>query len=211
MAQQYKIPQNLDIEDKILGPFTLKQVLYLVTSGITVYVLFNIIGISNFPLFLIISIPIAVMTLALVFVKINERPFLDFFFYFLQFAREPKQKKWAKSTKIKTFDVTAKLSEEEQADQKKLAQMAKRGVVQSQLSQMATLLDTRGWVKGDIGEGGVAGRIAASSDGALEPKKLIQEGEELDDIFSDIEGAVKNIKVVAQEEELSERLKDILG
>lgn len=205
MAQQYKIPQNLDIEDKILGPFTLKQFLYIIVGGIIVYVLFNIIGTKNLTLFILISLPIAALVLALVFVQINGRPFVDFFFYFSEFLKDPREKKWIKATKIKTFNVTAKMSEDEEANQKTLARLAKRGIVQSQLTQMATLLDTRGWDQGSV----------TMSDNGPTVTKLVKDDEELDDIFTDIEGAVENLQASDEEEsrygDLEERLKGLVG
>ena len=47
MPDQYKIPQNIDVEDKILGPFTLKQFLYIMVGGILIYVFFNMINIDG--------------------------------------------------------------------------------------------------------------------------------------------------------------------
>ena len=91
---QYKIPQNLDIEDKILGPFTLKQFLYMIVGGVSIYILFNILVPISFMAFLIPAIPIALVTLAFVFVKINERPFAEFIIYFLEFAKDAKLKRW---------------------------------------------------------------------------------------------------------------------
>ena len=204
MSNQYKIPQNLDIEDKILGPFTLKQFLYMIVGGVVVYVLFNIIGTTNIMLFMVISTPIIAMVLALVFIKINGRPFVDFFFYFIQFIRDPRQKRWIKSTKIKIFNVTAKMSENENISQKAMARLAKRGIVQSQLTQMATLLDTRGWDQGSV----------TMSESGPSLTKMVKDEEDLDDMFTDLEGAMENLQSGAEESsygDLEERLKALLG
>lgn len=214
MANQYKIPQNLDIEDKILGPFTLKQFLYIIVGGITIYVLFNIIGIKNLTLFLAISIPIALLVLALVFIKINERPFVDFIFYFLQFLKEPRERRWIKSTKIRTFEAMVKVSEEEQQSQKELARLAKQGIVRSRLADMAMVLDTRGWTQSDVTRGELTGRIVSSVEEKALATKLVREDEKLDDIFSDLREAVGELQAGVEEEkygELGERLKGLLG
>jgi hypothetical protein len=70
--RQYQVPQFIDIEDKIIGPLTIKQFLYLVAGGgicVIAYYLFN------FIFFLIITAPVALLALALAFVKINGVPF----------------------------------------------------------------------------------------------------------------------------------------
>ena len=93
MAQEYKIPQKIDIEDKILGPFTLKQFLYMIGGGITIYFLFLVFGTTNFIVFIAISIPIALLVLALVFIQVNGRNFIQFIQYFALFVFDVKNKK----------------------------------------------------------------------------------------------------------------------
>ena len=70
--KQFQIPQFITIEDKVIGPFTIKQFLYLAFGA-------GIIGITYFFFQSFISIPVALLvgTLAgsLAFLKINEQPF----------------------------------------------------------------------------------------------------------------------------------------
>ncbi|MDD5731453.1 MAG: PrgI family protein [Patescibacteria group bacterium] len=212
MPDQYKIPQNIDVEDKILGPFTLKQFLYIMGGGIIIYVLFNIFAKTNLILFLVISIPIAIAVLMLVFVKVNERPFLDFFFYFIAYLQDPKEKKWIKSTKVKEFKITAKISEAEEAKQKEIADLSRRGIVRSQLQQMAIVLDSRGWSRESLDQE-LKGRVASSVEEKSVVRQKFAEEENLADMFSDIEGAVTTLKSGVQEESasnLAERLKILL-
>lgn len=69
--KQYQVPQFINVEDRIIGPFTLKQFLYLLgAAGVAVVglVLFNIF------VFIILAAPIAVFFIALAFVKISNQP-----------------------------------------------------------------------------------------------------------------------------------------
>jgi len=71
---EYQVPQFIEVEDKIFGPFTLKQFIY-VGGGIglcTVLVLY-------LPLFLgiILAIPVAALAGALAFYKVNNKSFID--------------------------------------------------------------------------------------------------------------------------------------
>lgn len=212
MPDQYKIPQNIDVEDKILGPFTLKQFLYIMAGGISIYILFNIFFTTNPILFLAISVPIAIVTLTLVFVKVNERPFVDFFFYFITYIQDSKEKKWIKSTKIKEFKVTARVSDDEKQKQDEMSKLARRGIAISQLSQMAVVLDSKGWSKESLG-GELKGRISSSSEEKSDFRQKFSEEENMDDMFSDIEGAVTGLQTGIQEKnvgDLAERLKILL-
>lgn len=70
---QFQVPQFIEIEDKIFGPFTFKQFLYLVGGGGISFVIWQ-----AFPAFiaLLIAGPIIALSLALAFYKNNNRPFI---------------------------------------------------------------------------------------------------------------------------------------
>lgn len=71
---RFQVPQFIDIEDKIFGPFTWKQFLYLAGGAGISYVLYQIL-----PLFfaVILIIPVAGLALALTFIKVNNKPFVS--------------------------------------------------------------------------------------------------------------------------------------
>jgi len=70
---QYQVPQFIEIEDKIFGPFTLKQFLYLAGGGGLCLMFFTLL-----PLWLAIPlmIPVAGFAAALAFYQVNGRPFI---------------------------------------------------------------------------------------------------------------------------------------
>lgn len=74
---QFRVPQFIDIEDKIFGPFTFKQFAYLIGGGGLVYILFRILP---FWIAIIPMLLVAGLTLLLTFYKINNKPFI----YYLQ-------------------------------------------------------------------------------------------------------------------------------
>ena len=69
---QFEVPQFIEIEDKIFGPLTWRQFLYVGGGGLMVAVLF-----LTMPLivFILIGLPIAGLSFALAFYPINNRPF----------------------------------------------------------------------------------------------------------------------------------------
>lgn len=70
---RFQIPQFIDVEDKIFGPFTLKQFIYLAGGASVALVATTFFGVF---LGLIISSPIVIFSAALAFYRINNRPFI---------------------------------------------------------------------------------------------------------------------------------------
>lgn len=71
---EYQVPQFIEVEDKIFGPFTLKQFIYVAGGvGLCAIVLLYL------PLWLgiIIALPVGAFTAALAFYKINNKPFVE--------------------------------------------------------------------------------------------------------------------------------------
>lgn len=72
---RFEVPQFIEVEDKIVGPFTWKQFVYLAGGAGAVLVLF-----FTLPLFLfaLIGMPIGALSGFLAFHQINNRPFSEF-------------------------------------------------------------------------------------------------------------------------------------
>ncbi len=70
---QFKVPQFLDIEDKIFGPFTFRQFVYLAGGAGLCFMLFRLLGlyIGGIPI-----IMVAGFSLALAFYRPNNKPFI---------------------------------------------------------------------------------------------------------------------------------------
>ena len=71
---QFQVPQFIEVEDKIFGPLTAKQFVYL-AGGIGFFVAMWLI--LPFFLAVLIGAPVAMFGAALAFYKINERPFIS--------------------------------------------------------------------------------------------------------------------------------------
>lgn len=99
---QYKVPQNIDLEDKIVGPFTMKQFVYLLFGGGVIYAWWSFLS-KNYkdftPEFLIIALPVGLLSFSLAIVKINDRPFEIFLANVFRFLLNPKQINWAEGFK----------------------------------------------------------------------------------------------------------------
>ena len=71
---QFKVPQFLEIEDKIFGPFTFRQFVYLAGGAAIAFVLYRALGlgVALIPALLVIG-----LALALAFYRPNNKPFID--------------------------------------------------------------------------------------------------------------------------------------
>lgn len=88
---QYKVPQNIDQEDKILGPLTFIQFIYVLVGGGVILLLFTF---FDFALFLLLAVPIAILTACFALLTIQGQPFSRIFFAFLVYAFQPKRRTW---------------------------------------------------------------------------------------------------------------------
>jgi len=71
---EYQVPQFIEVENRIFGPLTLRQFIF-VAGGTGLCVVFFL----YLPLYLalICSAPVAALALALAFYKVNNKSFLD--------------------------------------------------------------------------------------------------------------------------------------
>jgi phosphate/sulfate permease len=71
---RFQVPQFIDVEDKIFGPFTFKQFLYLAGGASVTLVAVTFLG---WVFGIMVSMPIIAFALALAFYKVNNRPFVN--------------------------------------------------------------------------------------------------------------------------------------
>ena len=70
---RFQVPQFIEVTDKIIGPLTLKQFLYLAGGGAAIFLLYIS---MPFFLFVIFAAPVAAFAAALAFYKIHGKPFI---------------------------------------------------------------------------------------------------------------------------------------
>lgn len=93
---QYQVPQFIEIEDKIFGPLTFKQFLYVGGGAAVGFIIW-----VSLPkvLAILIGAPIVGFFMAAAFYEINGRPFLSFIEGALKYAMSSKLYIWKKSEK----------------------------------------------------------------------------------------------------------------
>ncbi|MDB5204551.1 MAG: seg [Candidatus Taylorbacteria bacterium] len=71
---QYQVPQFIEIEDKIFGPLTFKQFVYVAGGAGMCFIIYRFLPM---PFSLLIVVPLGGFAGALAFYKVNNRPFID--------------------------------------------------------------------------------------------------------------------------------------
>lgn len=94
---RFQVPQFIEVEDKIFGPLTLKQFIYLAGGGGLSFLVYVIIG--NLLLSIIPIIGIMAASFALAFYRINNKPFVNIIEYAFKYYLGSKLYIWKKQDK----------------------------------------------------------------------------------------------------------------
>lgn len=94
---QFKIPQDVQRPDKIVGPLTLKQLIIVTIGGGISYVLYSILSKQYFlEVWLPPVLFILLFTAAIAFLKIHDIPFTKFVLLYIEYKMRPQQRTWQK-------------------------------------------------------------------------------------------------------------------
>jgi hypothetical protein len=104
---RFKVPQFLEIEDKIFGPFTFKEFVYLIGGAGICFILYKLLGIwlGAIPIIIIAS-----FSLALTFYKPNNKPFINMLESVFLYSFQNKLYIW-KKREVKTSHNQEKLED----------------------------------------------------------------------------------------------------
>ena len=142
---QYPLPQNVDIEDKLIGPLTLRQFLYLLGGGILEFFYFSV---FDMELFLLLSLPTVGLAAALAFAKIYDKPFLDFVLIMTRFAVVSKRRIWKRVpgslTDVSTLGQEVKTIHKEEEQSRLRKKIKDKQLRMQNLNDLAQILDTVG-------------------------------------------------------------------
>ncbi|MDP9212049.1 MAG: PrgI family protein [bacterium] len=155
MASSYKIPQNVELEDKILGPFTLKQFLYLLAAGLVTFISFSTFYTLSPAAFYLVASFTWLIAGAFVFIRPNEQPFAKFISSFLSFYVRPSQRAWKRMPSLGEIRL-----EDQQAPPTVTSEAPSEEEIRSKLARLSHIVDARGWSEVDAAE--TTGRITSN-------------------------------------------------
>lgn len=134
----YKVPQDVEAEDKLLGPFTFRQFIYLLVSAGGIAVIFGLFQI--FPLLAIIPIPVVLFFLILALPLKKDQPMEVYLASIISFYLKPSIRLWMSGQKESTIKITApKIIE------KPRARNITEEEASTRLSFLSNLVDSEGY------------------------------------------------------------------
>jgi hypothetical protein len=104
---RFEVPQFIEVEDKIFGPLTWRQFLYLgggIGGALVLFLMFP------FIIFVIFGIPLALLAGALAFYPINNRPFSFFLEAFVSYLTKQKLYLWRRKEET-TYKITSEMEQ----------------------------------------------------------------------------------------------------
>lgn len=131
---RFPVPQFIDVEDKMFGQLTAKQMAYLCGGGAFVFITYSI---GGFFFAVIFGGPFALLALALAFMKINERPFYLMVYALFFYLLSSRLYLWKKSERVK------QVKEVEEGGVQGPQLDAAPHLSQSRLKELAWSLDTK--------------------------------------------------------------------
>ena len=145
--EQFVVPQFIDVEDKVFGPITVRQFIILLVGGGIIFICYKL---SDFALFLLEAIIIALITFVIAFVKINGRPIHYFLLNLVQTTMRSRLRVWNRLYS----DAELKVYSKEKAAVLPTKIITKNKVRASRLAELSLIVDTGGIYEGEKEPGG---------------------------------------------------------
>lgn len=137
--QQFTVPQFIDVENKIIGPLTVRQFLIILVAAIICAISYKI---FDFTLFIFIGVLTIIIAGVFAFAKINGRPFHFFILNGIQTIRRPNLRVWNnRLNPLAPEEIT--IAPIVQATE------IKKAYKTSRLAELALIVDTKGRYKGE--------------------------------------------------------------
>jgi hypothetical protein len=142
---QFAVPQFTEVEDRLIGPLTLKQFLVLLGTGGVVLFFWSVLGPSL--IFFILAAPVAIVGIASALGKYNGRPMFAYLMPFAAFVSSTRVMIFKRE--IATINVSkSQLKKEDTSKQKQSPESLEPA--ESRLKKLAYLLDRKTAEEGEI-------------------------------------------------------------
>ena len=141
---QYKVPQDVEADDKLLGPFTFRQFVYLMIMGGFIGVAFALFQI--FPLMALLAVPFVIFFAVLALPLKKDQPMETYLAAVVSYHLKPNKRFWNPGQRETVVEITAPKQVEPPR-----ARSISEEEAGNRLSFLANVIDTEGYaVRGDI-------------------------------------------------------------
>ena len=134
----YKVPQDVEADDKLIGPFSFRQFVYLIIVAISMAVAWGLFQL--FPLLALVPLPITFLFAALALPLRKDQPMEIYLAAVVSFYLKPRKRLWQADGIQSLVEITAPKVVEIQRTKDLTQTEAER-----RLSYLANIVDTEGW------------------------------------------------------------------
>ena len=138
--QKFVVPQFINVENKVIGPITVRQFLIFVGAAVIMGILYAILLFTYFIIFGAIVLAIAAV---FAFAKVNGAQFHFFFLSIIQTIKKPKTRVWNNRALAVELKTVANIKVDDKKTPKK--QLYRR----SRLADLSLVVDTKGRYRGE--------------------------------------------------------------
>lgn len=131
---QYKVPQDVESEDKLIGPLSLRQFVYIIIALAWAGLMWRIFS-FNIVIMIIAILPVSSFFILLGVGRRQEQSFENYFVALVRFTFIPRIRVWDKDI---AHDMIVK------AEEKKPEVITEKNVSRGSLQQLALIMDTHG-------------------------------------------------------------------
>ena len=135
---QYKVPQDVEADDKLIGPFNFRQFVYLLIAGGCVALAVGLFQI--FPLLAVIPIPVVLLMLALALPLKKDQPMETYLAALVSYYIKPRNRRWTPGQRESTILITAPKIVEEDTRKREISEEE----ATHRLSFLADIVDSEG-------------------------------------------------------------------
>jgi hypothetical protein len=157
----YKVPQDVEAEDKLIGPFSFRQFIYLIIAALGILMAYLLSQL--FIGLLIIPLPIILLFLALALPLRKDQPMETYLIAIVRFYLKPRLRMWQPDGAMGLVRITAPNNTEAQ-----LTKDFGSDEAAQRLSYLAQVVDTRGWSTRGVMDGSGSMSAAMIDDVAAE-------------------------------------------
>jgi hypothetical protein len=183
----YKVPQDVEAEDKLLGPFSFRQFVYLIIAGVAGIVTWLLWNLS--PALALIPLPIIIFFVILALPLRKDQPMEIYLIAVVQFFLKPKNRLWAPDGTMSLVQITAPKTVEARRS-KDLSEDEAMG----RLSYLADIMDTRGWAAKGVQDMGSALNTSVT-----------QEAADTEDVLDKKAGVAKSFDTLIEKKDADRR------
>ena len=186
----YKVPQDVEAEDKLIGPFSFRQFIYLIIAALGMlmgYLLSKV-----FVGLLVIPLPVIILFLALALPLRKDQPMETYLLALVRFYLKPHRRMWQPDGAMGLVQITAPRVPEQQ-----LTKDFNGYEAAQRLGYLAQVADTRGWSTRGVTDVGGGSMSAAMID------DVAAEAEMAEDVMDEGTGVARNFGSMIQKTDTS--------